>query len=155
VTFPSARNLPLVIAAFCLLAVLRAAALTPGSGSPVASTQAPRAAAQKPRSSVRTGRATFMSDKLEGRRTASGTIYDGRQLVAAHPTYPLGTRVRVTSHENGRTVEVTIVDRSAAGARRPIIDLSRRAAERLDFVRRGTVQVTVEVIEWGPRPSKK
>jgi len=124
--------------------------------SPAPSTQVSRATPQEPRSpSTQAGRATFISDKLEGRRTASGAIYDGRQLVAAHPRYPLGTRVRVTNRENGRVVEVTIVDRSAAGARRPIIDVSRRAAERLDFVRQGTVQVTLDVIEWGRGPAAK
>ena len=67
-------------------------------------------------------------------------------MVAAHPTYALGTIVRVTREDNGRSVEVKIVDRSAAGANRPIIDLSRAAAERLDFIREGTTTVTIEVI---------
>lgn len=90
-----------------------------------------------------------MSDRLEGRKTASGQPYDSRALVAAHPTYPMGTVLRVRNQENGRSVEVEVIDRSAAGANRPIIDLSRTAAERLDFIRSGTVTVTTEVIEWG------
>jgi rare lipoprotein A (peptidoglycan hydrolase) len=98
---------------------------------------------------TRTGRATYIARRFEGRKTASGEIYNGNDLVAAHPVYPMGTRVRVTNLENARAVEVTIIDRSARGKGRnhPIIDLSRAAAERLDFIRRGKTNVTVEVIE--------
>lgn len=90
--------------------------------------------------------ATYIAPRLDGRRTASGEPYDSRRLVAAHPTYPMGTRLRVTSRENGRTVEVTVIDRSASGPNRPIVDLSRAAAEQLGFIDRGTVKVTTEVI---------
>lgn len=91
--------------------------------------------------------ASFMADRLEGRTTASGKAYDKEAMVAAHPTYPMGTVLRVTNQENGRSVEVTIIDRSARGANRPIVDLSRAAAERLDFIKDGVIKVTTEVIE--------
>ena len=100
----------------------------------------------QPRGETRTGTATFIANRLNGRKTASGEVYDGTRLIAAHPTYPMGTRLRVTNEENGRTVEVTVVDRSAGGAGRPIVDLSRAAAERLGFVDSGTAKVTTEVI---------
>ena len=87
-----------------------------------------------------------MAKALEGRKTASGRIYDGRELVAAHPTYPMGTVLRVTNLANGRSVEVTVVDRSARGPKRPIVDLSRAAAERLDMIEEGVIKVTTEVI---------
>jgi rare lipoprotein A len=93
--------------------------------------------------------ASFIGAKLQGQKTASGELYDGAKLVAAHPSYPMGTVVRVTNQDNGRVVQVKVIDRSAAGRDRPIIDVSRTAAERLDFVRQGTVKVTTEVIEWG------
>ncbi|MEN3336377.1 MAG: rare lipoprotein [Acidobacteriota bacterium] len=100
---------------------------------------------------VRTGRASFIADSLDGRTTASGERYDKRSLVAAHPTYPLGTILRVMNTENGRVVEVKVIDRtaSAAARRHRMIDLSRAAAERLDFVSRGTARVRTEVLEWG------
>jgi rare lipoprotein A len=67
--------------------------------------------------------------------------------VAAHPTYPLGTLVRVTNQANGRAVEVKILDRTGRrGRHRDAIDLSRAAAERLDFIQQGTAKVTMEVI---------
>lgn len=102
---------------------------------------------------TRRGRASFIADSLDGRRTASGAPYDKHSLVAAHPSYPLGTVLRVTNLENGRVVDVTIVDRTASPAarRHRMIDLSRAAAERLGFISRGTARVTTEVLQWGER----
>ena len=96
-----------------------------------------------------TGLASFIADKFSGRKTASGEPYDNTSLVAAHPSYPMGTLVRVTNRANARTVEVRIIDRSASGPQRPIIDLSRAAAARLDFLKQGTATVTTEVLQWG------
>jgi rare lipoprotein A len=66
--------------------------------------------------------------------------------MAAHRTLPFGTRVQVTNLGNGRSVIVTIVDRGPFAKGR-IIDLSRRAARKLDFVRDGTARVRLEVLE--------
>ena len=118
--------------------------LEPSAGRPEK-----RTAASRRDTETRTGRASFIAARLQGRKTASGELYDGATLVAAHPSYPMGTVVRVTNQDNGRVVQVKVIDRSAAGRDRPIIDVSRMAAERLDFVRQGTVTVRTEVIEWG------
>ena len=101
---------------------------------------------------AREGVASFIGAEFQGGRTASGEVYDPSRLVAAHPTYPLGTVVRVTGVGSGRSVEVRVVDRSApprtgGGA---AIDLSRAAAERLGLTaEEGKARVKVEVIEWG------
>jgi rare lipoprotein A len=68
-------------------------------------------------------------------------------MVAAHPTLPFGTRVRVTHLRTGASVEVEIVDRGPARHARAkgiVIDLSRAAAARLGFVRAGRARVRVE-----------
>jgi peptidoglycan lytic transglycosylase len=123
------------------------AGVPPGSTG-TAETARPAAGGAK---EVRRGFASIISDTLNGRTTASGESYDKTTLVAAHATYAMGTVVRVTNEQNGRSVEVKIVDRGPvrAGRRRPIIDLSHAAAERLDFVTRGTARVRTEVVEWG------
>ena len=99
------------------------------------------------------GEATFYADKFEGRRTASGIPFRQNQMVAAHPSYPFGTILRVTNERNGESVTVRVVDRGPFGAaaekRGTVIDLSRRAAEQLDFIRAGRARVRVEVLEWG------
>ena len=75
-----------------------------------------------------------------------------KSMVAAHPSYPFGTVVRVTNVKNGRAVELHVVDRGpASGARAEgvIIDVSYGAANALNFVRAGRTPVRVEVIRWG------
>lgn len=99
-----------------------------------------------------TGGATYYANSFEGRRTASGIPFRQNQLVAAHRGYPFGTILRVTNTRNDRSVNVRVVDRGpfgASAARGTVIDLSRRAAEQLDFISAGRAQVRVEVLEWG------
>lgn len=99
------------------------------------------------------GEATYYADKFHGRRTASGEIFRQDRLTAAHRTFPFGTIVRVTNLRNDRSVTVRITDRGPFGERAEernrIIDLSRRAAELLGFVRAGWTPVRVEVLSWG------
>ncbi len=100
----------------------------------------------------REGLASFVASRLHGNETASGAPFDMNALVAAHPSYPFGTVVRVTNVANSKTVTVRIVDRGpASGARAEgvIIDLSRAAAEALDFVKDGRSKVRLDVLRWG------
>ena len=57
------------------------------------------------------GVAAVYSDKLHGRKTASGAKYDRNKLTAAHKTLPFGTRVRLTNEKTGKSAVVTINDR--------------------------------------------
>lgn len=92
------------------------------------------------------GQAVYYSDSLAGRPTASGEPYRPTGLTAAHRDLPFGTRVRVTNQRNGRSVVVRINDRGPFGRRERVIDLSRRAAERLGMIRAGVVPVEIEVV---------
>jgi rare lipoprotein A len=91
------------------------------------------------------GVASYYGREHHGQRTASGQRYDERRLTAAHPDLPMGTRVRVTNLENGRSVTLTVTDRGPV-ARGRIIDVSRRAARDLGFLRAGTARVRVVVV---------
>jgi rare lipoprotein A len=96
------------------------------------------------------GFATYYARKFDGRRTASGSAFDNDALIAAHPRHAFGTTVRVTNLANGRSVDVRIVDRGpsrGARANGVIIDLSRAAAEALDFIRKGRARVRLDVLE--------
>jgi len=76
-------------------------------------------------------------------------------MVAAHRTLPLGSVVRVTNLDNGRQVELRVIDRGPYGKNYrhgTIIDVSKGAARRLDFIEDGLVRVRVEVLE---RPGPK
>jgi rare lipoprotein A len=86
-----------------------------------------------------TGRASWYDLST---KTASGEDMDGDQLTAAHPTLPLGARVRVENLDNGRAVVVRINDRGPFAKDR-IIDLSKAAAERLGMIEDGVAKVRV------------
>lgn len=79
--------------------------------------------------------------RWQGKPTASGVRYDENQLTAAHASLPIGSRVKVTVADTGRTVIVTINDRP--GTRTRIIDLSRAAASELGILQRGVARVSL------------
>ena len=93
-----------------------------------------------------TGLASFYSDNLQGRMTANGEVYDKMKLTAAHRSLAFKTKIKVTNLENKKSVVVIINDRGPFVEGR-IVDLSRAAAEKLDFVDKGVVKVKVEVIK--------
>ena len=100
------------------------------------------------------GLASFYGSEFHGRTTASGARFDMNAMVAAHPSYPFGTRLRVTNLANGRSATVRVVDRGPSQELRAdglIIDVSRRAAEVLRFVQQGRTRVRVDVLAWGDR----
>jgi rare lipoprotein A len=95
------------------------------------------------------GMASWYGDAFHGRLTANGEIYDMTHLTAAHPTMPLPSYARVTNTENGSSVIVRVNDRGPF-ARGRIIDLSRRAAELLDYQGNGVAKVQVDYIGRAP-----
>jgi len=103
--------------------------------------------ADSPTRSKVTGKAAYYSDKLHGRKTASGEPYDKNKLTAAHRHLPFGTKVRVINLSNLKTVTVRINDRGPFGNNGRIIDLSRKAAQRIDMIRAGVVEVELEILE--------
>ncbi len=97
---------------------------------------------------TQTGVASFYADKYNGLPTYSGEIYDMNGLSAAHPSYRMGTIVRVTNLYNKKSVTIPINDRMPFRPDR-IIDLSYGVAIALDMVTAGIVDVKVEVLKWG------
>jgi rare lipoprotein A len=91
------------------------------------------------------GTASFYANKFEGRKTASGEIFNHKKLTAACNVLPLGTYIRVTNVKNGKTVVVKTNDRLHPKMKR-IVDLTRAAAQKLGFISAGLARVKVEVI---------
>jgi len=101
---------------------------------------------------VREGLASYYGPGFDGKTTASGARFDMRAMVAAHPTYPFGTIVRVTNLTNQRAVDVRVLDRGPARGPQAdgvLIDLSYGAAQALGFIRQGRTRVRLEVLRWG------
>ena len=95
------------------------------------------------------GSASWYGDAFHGRLTANGEIYDMTNLTAAHPTMPLPSYARVTNQKNGASVIVRVNDRGPFAHNR-IIDLSKRAAEMLDYTHSGVAKVKVDYLGRAP-----
>src|SRR5690349_1171899 len=104
----------------------------------------------RPAIDVIEGRVSYYADSLAGRSTATGEPYDPTDLTAASRDLPFGTVVRVIRVDTGASVVVRINDRGPFGRRTRILDLSRAAAEALDMIRAGVIEVRAEILERGP-----
>jgi len=89
------------------------------------------------------GEASFYSDRLHGKKTASGARFRQDRDTAASRLLPLGAKATVTNEKTGRSVEVTVTDRGPH-VRRRIVDLSRQAAQAIGIVEDGVAKVRVE-----------
>lgn len=93
---------------------------------------------------TKTGIASYYHNRFQGRKTASGERYDKHKLTAASNQYKLGDSLRVTNTKNGKSVDIVINDRMSNNGR--VIDLSRRAADSLDFIKFGITKVKIELL---------
>ncbi len=96
--------------------------------------------------SATVGLASWYGEAFHGKITANGEKFDMMALTAAHKELPFNTAVRVTNLLNNRSVVVRINDRGPFRKDR-IIDLSKHAAEKLDFLGIGVAPVKIEVID--------
>lgn len=92
------------------------------------------------------GNATYYSNKLHGRYTASGLRYHKDSLTCAHRTLPFGTRIKVTNTRNQKSVLVTVTDRGPH-SKKYNIDLSYAAAKCLDIIQTGSCPVELQIIK--------
>lgn len=130
----AARCLPLLAAALALL-------LVAGCGGARSAPAAPVEPGW-----TESGVASWYGPGFHGRPTASGEIYDMEAMTAAHPSLPLGTRIRVTVASTGRNAVLRVNDRGPFTGGR-ILDVSRAAARNLGFLEAGTARVQVRVLE--------
>ncbi len=79
---------------------------------------------------IQAGKASWYGPGFHGRRTASGEIFNTREMTAAHRSLPFGTRVRVTNQRTGQSAVVRINDRGPYAHGR-VIDLSQASAEAI------------------------
>lgn len=92
------------------------------------------------------GLASWYGRRFNGKKTASGELYDMYAMTAAHPTLPIPSYARVTSLSNGKSVVVRINDRGPFHSKR-IIDLSYTAAYKLGYLGNGSSRVRVESLD--------
>jgi rare lipoprotein A len=93
------------------------------------------------------GRSTYYASRYVGQTMACGGRYRHRKMIAAVDqalSVKCGKTLVVKNRANGRKVTVTVADRCSCPGR-TIIDLSRRAARRLNYLRSGWTRVRVKV----------
>jgi len=91
---------------------------------------------------VERGLASWYGPGYYGQKTASGEIFTGKDLTAAHRTLPFNTRVKVTRLDNSKSVIVRINDRGPF-QKGYIIDLSPAAAKKIGLTKSAMVEIMV------------
>jgi rare lipoprotein A len=94
---------------------------------------------------VQEGIASWYGPGYHGKLTSSGERFDQDGLTAAHPTWPFGTKVRVTLLSTGKSCVVRVNDRFG-GHKGRIVDVSRGAARKIGLIGPGSGKVRLEVI---------
>ena len=94
------------------------------------------------KSYTKEGMASYYHLKFNGRRTASGDVYNSTQFTAAHKTLPINSYALVTNLHNNRKVIVRINDRGPFSDKR-LIDLSHAAAKEIGLISRGMGHVRI------------
>jgi len=90
------------------------------------------------------GLASVYSNRLSGRRTASGERYRPKLFTCAHRSLPFGTILLVEDTSTGATVRCRVNDRGPHVDGR-IVDLSRTAARQLGIIDRGLAEVRISI----------
>lgn len=91
------------------------------------------------------GKATYYSNSFEGKKTASGKIFRQAHLTGASNYFKIGTKVLVTNKKNGKSVTITINDRTAKSTakRGIVVDLTTTAAKEIGIYPAGSGNVSV------------
>jgi len=98
--------------------------------------------------------ASWYGKAFHGKKTASGEIFNMYAYTAAHKTLPLGTILKVTNPDNGKSVIVKVNDRGPFVKGRDL-DLSYAAAKKIGLLSKGVGMVYVEILNRDPASIKK
>ncbi len=94
---------------------------------------------------VKYGKASWYGKQFHKKLTASGERYNMYSMTAAHRTYALNTKLKVTNLRTHKSVIVRINDRGPFYRTRDI-DLSYGAAKKIGLTERGVDRVKIKVI---------
>jgi len=90
---------------------------------------------------------SYYANKFNGRKTASGEIFNNKKFTAAHRSLPFGTKLRLTNPINGKQTVVTVNDRGPFTKGRTL-DISRAAFQEItDHPGKGHLRIKIEIIK--------
>ena len=84
---------------------------------------------------------TYYHNRFEGRKTASGEVFDQNLFTAAHKSIKMGTLVMVTNRSTGQQIVVKINDRCP---KKGVLDMTRRAANGIGI--KGSQVVSIRIL---------
>lgn len=84
--------------------------------------------------------ASWYGPRFHGKKTASGQVFNMREVSAAHRSLPFGTRILLINPANNAQVVVAVTDRGPYVDGRDL-DLSLAAAEALGIKKQGLAQL--------------
>ena len=100
------------------------------------------------------GKVAHYGAKFNGRKTASGEVFNVNAMTMAHKSLPFGTRVKVTNLANKKSVVVRVNDRGPTDPGR-IGDLTSGAARKIGMTKAGVVNARLEVVGQAKAGKKK
>lgn len=92
------------------------------------------------------GFSSWYGSKFQGKKTASGEIFDKDKLTAAHPSLPIGSIIEVYNFDTGKETTVRINDRGPFVENR-ILDVTEKTADILNFKHAGVAKVGIKVVK--------
>lgn len=146
--------IPFALALFMVASTSTLAQVPAPAQAPAVAATTPVAAPAATTDHKLEGTAAYYNSRLNGRKTASGQIFNNSALTAAHNTLPFGTKIKVTNVKNNKSVVVRINDRGPTTPGR-IFDLTRAAAAKLGYLKAGTAEVKAEIVAAAPQQKAK
>jgi len=99
------------------------------------------------------GIASWYGPNFHAKKTSNGEIYNMYAMTAASKTLPMNTMVKVVNLDNKKSTIVRINDRGPFVEGR-IIDLSNKAAHKIDMVKKGTANVQLVILGFNAKIAK-
>lgn len=89
--------------------------------------------------------ATWYGEEYHGRITKSGEVFDMNKMTCASNHFKIGTKLKVTNIENGKSVVVRINDTGSFKTK--TIDLSKKAFSKIADVKKGRIEINVKQVK--------
>lgn len=89
-------------------------------------------------------KASYYHSSFHGKVTKSGEVYNENRLTCASNTHKLGTKLKVTNLDNGKSVIVKVTDTGSFS--KVTLDLSKKAFERIAELDKGIINIKIKKI---------
>ena len=89
-------------------------------------------------------KASYYNSSFHGKVTKSGETYNENRLTCASNTHKLGTKLKVTNLDNGKSVIVKVTDTGSFS--KVTLDLSKKAFERIAELEKGIINIKIKKI---------